>query len=121
MARIEGRSPRPEGTERLADDSEQTPSRLSKRVAQPVSGRRGRFGYYSGFRPSWHRWVGIAIMVAGVAIAVLNDVMFFTDTPILPFGHQELWLATGVVVAGFGSWFLGLFDPSFTRSRRPSG
>lgn len=119
MARIEGRSPNaPKDTTSGVPTSDQ-PGRpsLSKRVAEPVSGRRGRFGYYSGFRPSRHRWIGVALVVAGILIAVANDTMLFIDRVLLPFGHQELWLMTGVLVAGFGTVFLGLFDPSVRRRR----
>jgi hypothetical protein len=117
MARIKGHSPRGgRGREAPGDDLPTTG--LSKRVAQPVSGRRGRFGYYAGFRPRWHRWVGGGLVVAGIAIAVLNDAMWFTDVTLLPFGHREFWLATGVAVSAWGPWFLGLFDPSMSRTRR---
>ena len=81
MARIEGRSPRvPKGTTPKSSTSDQ-PGRpsLSKRVAEPISGRRGRFGYYSGFRPSQHRWIGVALIVGGILIAVANDTMLFID------------------------------------------
>lgn len=119
MARIDGRSPKaPRGTtpEEPAPAQPGRPS-LSKRVAEPVSGRRGRFGYYSGFRPSRHRWIGAALVVTGILIAVANDTMLFIDQVLLPFGHQELWLMAGVLVAGFGTVFLGLFDPSVRRRR----
>jgi hypothetical protein len=119
MARIDGRSPKaPRGTtpEEPAPDQPGRPS-LSKRVAEPVSGRRGRFGYYSGFRPSRHRWIGAVLVVTGILIAVANDTMLFIDQVLLPFGHQELWLMAGVLVAGFGTVFLGLFDPSVRRRR----
>lgn len=119
MARIDGRSPKaPRGTtpEEPAPDQPGRPS-LSKRVAEPVSGRRGRFGYYSGFRPSRHRWIGAGLVVTGILIAVANDTMLFIDQVLLPFGHQELWLMAGVLVAAFGTVFLGLFDPSVSRRR----
>lgn len=122
MARIKGRSPRvPKGTTPKASASDQ-PGRpsLSKRVAEPISGRRGRFGYYSGFRPSRHRWIGVALVMGGILIAVANDTMLFIDRLLLPFGHQELWLMAGVLIAGFGTVFLGLFDPSVRRRRSSS-
>lgn len=121
MARIEGRSPRaPKETPDDAATAGQ-PGRpsLSKRVAEPISGRRGRFGYYSGFRPQRHRWIGVALVVTGILVAVANDAMLFIDVVMLPFGHQELWLIAGALVAGFGTVFLGLFDPSVRRRRSP--
>ena len=119
MARIEGRSPKaPKDTTPKSSASGQ-PGRpsLSKRVADPISGRRGRFGYYSGFRPSRHRWIGAALVVTGILIAVANDTMLFIDQVLLPFGHQELWLMAGALVVTFGTVFLGLFDPSVSRRR----
>lgn len=113
MARVEGRAPRSSSDDLATSDGKGRPT--SRRVEDPVSGRRGRFGYYSGFRPARHRWLGLAVIAAGVLIAVMNDAMLFMDATVLPFGHQELWLFLGVAVAASGSWFLGLFDPSFRR------
>jgi hypothetical protein len=83
----------------------------------PITGRHGRFGYFSGFRPPRHRWIGIALLVGGFILAVLNDAMWFTEATLLPFGHQEIWLLSGVALAGWGVWFLGLFDPTARRRR----
>lgn len=61
-------------------------------------------------RPSWHRkagWFGVAL---GLVIVVLNDAMLFGDLVLLPFGHSELYLLLGVVLAGWSTRFLGLFD-----------
>lgn len=118
MARVEGYGPRGSGDEKTPRKSSERVT--SHRVEVPTSGRRGRFGYYSGFRPSRHRWFGFALIVGGALIAVLNDAMLFMNSTVLPFGHQELWLITGMAVAASGTWFLGLFDPS-VRRRRHSG
>ena len=62
-------------------------------------------------RPRWHRiagWIGVAI---GALIAILNDAMLLgDDLVLLPFGHSELYLLLGVLVAGWSTRFLGLFD-----------
>lgn len=62
-------------------------------------------------RPNWHRvvgWLGVAI---GILIAILNDGMLIVeDVTLLPFGHSELYLLLGVLVAGWSTKFLGLFD-----------
>ena len=62
-------------------------------------------------RPRWHRvagWVGVAL---GVLVAVLNDVMLMGDgLVLLPFGHSELYLMLGLLVAGLSTRFLGLFE-----------
>lgn len=62
-------------------------------------------------RPRWHRgagWVGVGF---GALIAILNDAMLLGDDLIfLPFGHSELYLFLGVLVAGWSTRLLGLFD-----------
>lgn len=118
MARVEGYGPKGTGGQKTPRKSFERGTSLG--AEEPISGRRGRFGYYSGFRPSHHRWLGFALIGSGVLIAILNDAMLFMDSTVLPFGHQELWLLTGVLVAASGTWFLGLFDPS-VRRRRHSG
>jgi hypothetical protein len=46
---------------------------------------------------------------------VVNDAMLFADgVTLLPFGHQELYLILGILIAGGSSWFLGLFDHGTT-------
>jgi len=62
-------------------------------------------------RPRWHRvagWFGVAL---GALIAILNDAMLLgEDLVFLPFGHSELYLLLGVLVAGWSTRYLGLFD-----------
>ena len=54
-------------------------------------------------------------MTLGVLIAIANDTMLIADDlTLLPFGHQELYLIVGVLVAGGSTWFLGLFDRGTT-------
>lgn len=62
-------------------------------------------------RPGWHRIAGWIGVVVGLLIVILNDVMRFGEgLSLLPFGHSELYLMLGVVIAGGSTWFLGLFD-----------
>ena len=63
------------------------------------------------FRPEWHKPLGWTIVLVGVAIAVLNDLAVF-DIKVMPGAHNELYLLLAVLVAGAGTWFLGLFDRS---------
>lgn len=66
-------------------------------------------------RPGWHRLAGWLGVVAGVAIAAVNDLMLMgEDMVLLPGGHTELYLLLGVAVAGSSTWFLGLFDRGTT-------
>lgn len=62
-------------------------------------------------RPRWHRvagWLGLGL---GALVAILNDAMLLgEDLVLLPFGHSELYLFLGVLVAGLSTRFLGLFD-----------
>ena len=79
MARIEGRSPLPKQSATKPDGSGTSAARAARRVEEPVSGRRGRFGYYSGFRPTAHRWIGIGLLALGAYVAVANDGMLFLE------------------------------------------
>lgn len=63
------------------------------------------------FRPDWHKPLGWTIVLLGIAIAVFNDLEFF-DIRVMPGGHNELYLILAFMVAGGGTWFLGLFDRS---------
>jgi hypothetical protein len=62
-------------------------------------------------RPTWHRVVGAAIVILGVAIAITNDLIFVgaSRSP-LPGGHSELYLMLAFGVAGYGTWWFGWFD-----------
>lgn len=45
-------------------------------------------------------------------MAVLNDIQWAsTRVRLLPGGHSELYLMLALVIAAFGAWWLGLFDP----------
>ncbi len=50
------------------------------------------------------------IVALGVGTAIIND-LAFVEVDIIPGGHSELYLILALVIAGGGSWFLGLFDP----------
>lgn len=55
--------------------------------------------------------LGWALVGLGVCIAVLNDVQWASARrTLLPGGHSELYLMLAFAVAGFGTWWLGLFD-----------
>lgn len=79
-----------------------TPTPTSSRYTPPRKPYR--------FRPDWHRPVGWVIVAFGVVVAVVNDLAVF-DIDIIPGGHSELYLMLALVIAGGGTWFLGLFDP----------
>jgi len=83
--------------------------RNPKRPPQVQRPPRSGLSYRAGGRPPWHRAVGWTLIAIGVAIAVLND-LAYVDIELLPGGHSELYLFLGLLVAGFGSWWTGLFD-----------
>ena len=63
------------------------------------------------YRPGWHKAVGACILLAGIAIIVLNDAMRLEPSwTLLPGGHQEAYLALGVIVAAFSTRWFGWFD-----------
>lgn len=66
-------------------------------------------------RPRRHRWLGWAVLAAGVAVGALNDAMLIgEDLMLLPGGHSELYLLLAIAVAVYGTRFLGLFDRGAT-------
>lgn len=93
-------------TESKADLADERPTQ-SPRYTPPTPNYR--------VRPRWHRIAGWFGVLAGVAIAIANDAMLFSDDlTLLPGRHQELYLILGVAVAGGSTWFLGLFDRGTT-------
>lgn len=64
-------------------------------------------------RPTWHRWLALSLLLAGVSVLILNDVMLLQPSVVLlPGGHNELYLLVAVVISGFSTWFFGWFDRS---------
>ena len=61
-------------------------------------------------RPDWHKPLGWVIVALGLVVAVVNDLELF-GINLMPGGHNELYLLLALVIAGGGTWFLGLFDP----------
>jgi len=70
---------------------------------------RSGLSYRAGGRPPWHRAVGWTLIAIGAVIVVVND-MAYVDIELMPGGHSELYFFLGLLVAGFGSWWTGLFD-----------
>lgn len=63
------------------------------------------------FRPGWHKAMGAALLLVGLAVVVLNDVMMLQPSvTLLPGGHSELYLIAGVGIAGYSTWWFGWFD-----------
>jgi len=83
--------------------------RNPKRPPQVQRPSRSGLSYRAGWRPPWHRTVGWVLIALGVVIIVVND-LAYADIELMPGGHSELYLLLGLVVAGFGSWWTGLFD-----------
>ena len=61
-------------------------------------------------RPDWHKPLGWVIVALAVVVAVVNDLAVF-DIDLMPGGHNELYLLLALIIAGGGTWLLGLFDP----------
>ena len=64
------------------------------------------------FRPPWHLVVGVALLVAGVAVAAVNDAMLLGGVPtwLLPGGHNEAYLFLGLGLAAWSTWWFGWYD-----------
>jgi hypothetical protein len=83
-------------------EAEAAPTPTSGRYTPPVKPYR--------LRPDWHKPLGWVIVAFGVLVAVVNDLAVF-DIDVIPGEHSELYLLLAFVIAGGGTWFLGLFDP----------
>jgi len=53
--------------------------------------------------------LGWGLVALGIVIGVLNDVARI-GPKVVPGGHNELYLLLAVGVAGYGGWWLGIFD-----------
>jgi hypothetical protein len=84
-------------------------SRRKPKPPTPIRAPRSGFSYRAGWRPRWHRTVGWLLILVGAAIIVVNDIAW-VGVEVMPGGHSELYLLLGLLVAGFGSWWTGLFD-----------
>lgn len=94
--------PRPRAATRsgLSDGDVEPTSRTASR--RPVA----------RLRPTWHRWVGIVLLVLGGALLVVNDLMMLQPTlpRLLPGGHNELYLLAATLIGGYSTRFFGWFD-----------
>ena len=55
----------------------------------------------SAFRSGWHTAVGIAFLVLGLLVVVVDDVIRGVKVTLLPGGHSELHLLLGVAIAAY--------------------
>ena len=69
-----------------------TPPRLVKRI-----------------RPGWHLAAGIAELVFGILLVLVNYGEEF-GLRLLPGGHQEAYFFAGFLIAGGSMWWFGWFD-----------
>lgn len=90
--------------------SSATPPSSDEKTPTPSAGRYTAPRRPFRIRPDWHKPLGWFIVVFGVVVAVVNDLAMF-DINLMPGGHSELYLLLALVIAGGGTWFLGLFDP----------
>lgn len=88
--------------ERPGDAAAAAPTPASRRYTPPIRSVR--------VRPGWHKAVGFALVLVGLTVIVLNDVMRGGGVRLLPGGHSELYLALGLVIAGYSMWWFGWFD-----------
>jgi hypothetical protein len=60
-------------------------------------------------RPSWHKPVGWGLLALGVLVVLVNYAEEF-EIHLMPGGHSEAYFLLGIVVAVWGTWWLGVFD-----------
>lgn len=92
--------PAPPPARRATFTAEEWPE-LTPRYTPPLVRQRRR--------PPWHRLTGWLLAAAGVALVLANYAQDFGPR-VLPGGHNELYFLLGIVIAGTGSWWLGVFD-----------
>lgn len=87
-------------------------------VAQPAASSRftPKVKARGPFRPTWHKVVGVMLILAGLGIFVINDLAWF-DINLIPGGHNELWAIAAFGTAFTSTWWFGWFD----RTPKPSG
>jgi hypothetical protein len=50
-------------------------------------------------------------MVAGIGLVVVNMTMQLSrDLTLLPGGHSVLYMIAGILIAAYGTWWLGWYD-----------
>ncbi len=66
------------------------------------------------FRPTWHKVVGWVQVAVGLVVVVVNYGAEL-GLDVMPGGHKEAYFLLGILVAGGGTWWLGIFDrPAMT-------
>lgn len=95
------RAEKPNAGEQMA------PAASSSRYTPPAKNR-------GMFRPVWHKVIGGLVVLAGLAIFVVNDLEWL-GIHLMPGGHNELYAVAGIVVAGSSMWWFGWLDRSHTR------
>lgn len=110
--RVTPKGTQPEAPSRHGHSPSTPPPRRTKGTETPeASARYSPPSKDYTVRPRWHRvagWSGVGI---GTLIVIVNDAMLLgEDVVLLPFGHSELYLLLGVLVAAWSTRLLGLFD-----------
>jgi hypothetical protein len=85
------------------------PKRIQRRPDPRQRPARSGMSWRAGYRPPWHRILGWVLIAIGALIVVVNDAAY-VDINLMPGGHNEAYFVLGLLVAGFGSWWTGLFD-----------
>lgn len=91
--------PRPGASTRTGRDDRTGPSRYTP-PGRPIRFRSGR-----------EKTLGWFLVGLGIVVIIVNYVDY-ADLRLLPGGHNELYFFLGILIAGGGTWWLGLFDRS---------
>ena len=93
-----------------------TPSELEP-ISPVASSRYTPQNHSVRLRPGWHKIVGgvilttaAMVLIVGLTLVVLNEALLNNLIRLPSGGHSELYLMAGVIMAGYGTWWLGLFD-----------
>lgn len=93
--------PAPRASGRVADDDEFIRRALTPRYTPPAVHIR--------IRPTRHKVLGWFQVGAGLLLVLVNYAEEL-GARVLPGGHNELYFVLGLVIAGGGTWWLGIFD-----------
>lgn len=72
----------------------------------PQTVRVGFGRYRSGFRPEWHKIVGVLVFAAGAALFFVCE---FNGWHLHEHGGH-VWYLVGIAIVVSSSWWFGLFD-----------
>lgn len=76
--------------------------------------RVGALQWVAGFRPRWHKAVGVLLVAGGLGLFVVCELNIWH----LHDHGGHIWYVVGIAVAISSTWWFGLYDPVELPQRR---